>query len=151
MFVSKITRFYRQPDMTSSSVLPQNALHSHVLDGFWSSDYDFSIASRSNYLSGMHDFFEITRFFCKPDMTYWFIRQGSLYAILHDGFWKSDHYFLIAFHSNFLSGMYGFRDNEVLLQAGYDVIVIFPPRRALRYITWRNLKEQLWLPDSVPL
>jgi len=28
------------------------------------------------------------------------------------------------FNINFLSGMHGFRDNEVLLQGGYDVIVI---------------------------
>jgi len=28
--------------------------------------------------------------------------------------------------------MYGFRDNEVLLQAGYDVIVISPPGGAAR-------------------
>jgi len=35
--------------------------------------------------------------------------------------------FLIAFLSNFLSAMHRFRDNEVLLQAGYDVIEICPP------------------------
>jgi len=34
-----------------------------------------------------------------------------------------DHDFLIAFHINFLSGMHDFRDNEVLLPTGYDVIV----------------------------
>jgi len=28
------------------------------------------------------------------------------------------------FHVNFLSGMHGFRDNEVLLEGGYNVIVI---------------------------
>jgi len=49
----------------------------------------------------------------------WFLRQGALHAILHDGFWKSAYNFLIAFHNNFLSGMHGFRDNEVLLQAGW--------------------------------
>jgi len=42
---------------------------------------------------------------------------------------------LIVSHSNFLSGMHGFRDNEVLLQAGYEVIVISPPGGALRYFT----------------
>jgi len=52
--------------------------------------------------------------------------QGALHAIFHEGFWKSYHDFLIVFHSDFLSGMHGFRDNEVLLQAGYDVIVISP-------------------------
>jgi len=51
---------------------------------------------------------------------------GAFQAIFHDGFWKSDHDFLIAFHSNFLSAMHGFRDIKVLLQAGYDVIVISP-------------------------
>jgi len=40
--------------------------------------------------------------------------------------------FLIASHSNFLSGMNCFRDNEVLLQAGFDVIVISPPGSAAR-------------------
>jgi len=38
----------------------------------------------------------------------------------------SDHDFLIVFHSNLLSLIHGFRDNEVLLQAGYDVMVISP-------------------------
>jgi len=65
---------------------------------------------------------EITRFYCKPDITSsWFLRQGSLYAIVHNGFWKGDHDFLIAFHSDFLSGMHGFQDIEVLLQADYEV------------------------------
>jgi len=69
----------------------------------------------------------ITRFYCKPDMTSsWFSRQGAFQATFHDGFRKSDHDFLIAFHSKFLSGMHGFRDNEVLLPTGYDVIVISP-------------------------
>jgi len=81
----------------------------------------------------------------------WFLRQGTLYAILHDEFWKSDHDFRIAFYSNFFSGMHGFRDNEVLLQAGYDVIVIPPPWVALRYFTWRNLKGRPWLYIHVQL
>jgi len=69
-----------------------------------------------------------------------FLRQGALHAILHDGFWKSDHVFLIAFYSNFFSVMHGFRYNEVLLRAGYDDMVIFPPRSASHYFTWRILK-----------
>jgi len=31
--------------------------------------------------------------------------------------------------------MHGFQDSEVLLQAGYDVIVISPPGGALHYFT----------------
>jgi len=70
---------------------------------------------------------EITMFYDKPNMTTsWFLRQGALHAICLNGFWKIDHDLLIAFHCNFFSGMHGFRDNEVLLQTGYEVIVISP-------------------------
>jgi len=62
----------------------------------------------------------------------WFLRQGALHDILHNGFWKSDHDFLIMFHGNFLSAMHGFRDNEVLLPNGYDVIFSPPPGGAAR-------------------
>jgi len=34
--------------------------------------------------------------------------------------------------SNFLSAVHGFRDNEVLFQAGYDVIMIYPPEGTAR-------------------
>jgi len=39
---------------------------------------------------------------------------------------ESDHDFQKAFYSNSRYWMHGFRDNDVLLQAGYNVIVIFP-------------------------
>jgi len=120
-------------------------------DGFWKSDHDFLIAFHivTFYLRCMVS--EITMFYCKPDMTSsWLRRQGALNAILHDGFWKSDHDLLIVFHSNFLSGMHGFRDNEVLLQGGYDVIVISPLGGTSGNFSWRILKERPWLPDSVP-
>jgi len=70
----------------------------------------------------------MTKFYCQPDMTSW-----SVLRTFYDGIWKSDHDFLIAFHSNFVYGMHGFRDGEVLLQAEYDVIMISPPG-ALRTI-----------------
>jgi len=60
------------------------------------------------------------------------LRQGALHLHVHDGFWRSDHDFLIASRSNVLFGMHSFRDNEVLLEAGYDVIVIYPPGGAAR-------------------
>jgi len=46
--------------------------------------------------------------------------------------------------------MHGLRDNEVLLPTGYDVIVISPPRGASDDFSCRILKEQPWLPVSVP-
>jgi len=93
---------------------------------------------------------EIKRCYCKPDMTSsWFLRQGAPHAIFHNGFWKSDHDFLIAFYCNFLVTMHGFRDNEVLLQTGYDVIVIYPLGRVSDDFSWRILKERPWLPISL--
>jgi len=94
---------------------------------------------------------EIARFYGRADVTSsWFIRQGALHAVLYDGIWMRKHDFLIAFHSNVLSGMHGFWDNEVLLPTGYDVIVIYPPGGALGNFSSRILKERPWLPDSVP-
>jgi len=46
--------------------------------------------------------------------------------------------------------MHGFRENEVLLQAGYDVTVISTPGRASGEFSWRTSEERPWLPDSVP-
>jgi len=45
---------------------------------------------------------EIKRFYCQPDMmSSSVLRQGALKTLFHEGFWKSDHNFLIAFHSKF--------------------------------------------------
>jgi len=33
---------------------------------------------------------------------------------------------MIAFYTNILAEMHGFRDNKVLLQTGYDVMMISP-------------------------
>jgi len=46
--------------------------------------------------------------------------------------------------------MHGFRDNEVLLQAGYDVNVISSPGGTSVEFSWRILKERPWLPDDIP-
>jgi len=88
---------------------------------------------------------EITRCYCKPDRTSsWFHRQGALHSILHDGFWKSEHDSMIMFHGNFLSGMHSFRDNEVLLLTGYDIIVSLPSRGTAHTFSRRFLKKRPW-------
>jgi len=79
-----------------------------------------------------------------------FLRQGALQTIFHDGFWKSKHDFLLVIHSNFLSGMYSFQYNEFLLQAGHDVIGIYPPGGASNDFSLRIRWERAWLPGSVP-
>jgi len=148
--VSKKTRFNCQPDMMSSWFICHGALRAIFLDGFWKSNHNFLIVIYSNFLSAMHNFRDNEVLLQAGYESLWFFRQGSLHAILHDKCWKSDHYFLIAFHSNCWSTMHGFRDNEVLLQAGYDVIVSPPLGGAVRTFSWRILKERPWLPDSVP-
>jgi len=148
--VSEITRFYYKQYMASSWFSRQGSLYAILHDGFWKSDHDFLIGFHSNfYLRCMVT--EITRFYCKPDMTSsWFICQGALQAIFHDGFWKSDHDFLIVIHSNFLSRMHGFRLNLILWPTRYDVIVISPLLGASGDFSWWILKEQPRLPDSFP-
>jgi len=59
-------------------------------------------------------------------MSFSVIRQGALQAIFHDDVWKGDHDFLKVIHSNFISAMHGFQDNEVLFPTRYDVTVIYP-------------------------
>jgi len=99
--VSEITMFYCKPDMTSSWFLRQVALYAIFLDGFWKSDHDFPIAFHGKFVCGMHGFRD-TRFYCKSDMTSaWFCRQGAFQAIFHDGFWKSDHDYLLVVKGEF--------------------------------------------------
>jgi len=138
--VSEITRFiarriWRHRDLSARCRFPLFCMTDSeraTMTSWWRSAATF-------YLGCMVS--EITRFYCKPDMTSsWFLRQGALYAISHNGFWKSDHDFLIAFHSNFLSAIHGFRDNEVLLLTGYDVIVSPLPGGAARTFSGRILK-----------
>jgi len=127
--VSEITRFFCKPDIMSSWFLRQGSLYAILHDGFWKSDHDFLIAFYSNFLSRMHGFLDNEVLLQVNMSSSWFLRQGMLYAILHDGFWKSDYDFLIALYSNFSSGMHGFRDNAVLLPTGYDFFVISPSGR----------------------
>jgi len=125
-------------------------LQANFHDWFWWSGHHFLIAFHSNFSSGMHSFRDNE-----------VLLQGGYYIIVisplgsasWDFSWwimKSDYDFLITFYNNFLYGMNGFRDNEVLLQGGYDVIVISPLRGASSEFSCRILKERRWLPDSVP-
>jgi len=130
--VSEITRFHCKPDMTSSWFLHQGSLHAILLDGFWKSEHDFLIAFHSNFLSVMLGFRDNEVLLPTGYDFIISLPPGALHVHFHDEFWKSDDDFLIVFHSNFLSGKHGFRDNLVLLQAGYDVIVISQPGDAAR-------------------
>jgi len=141
--VSEITCFYWKPDMTSSWLRRQRALNAIFHDGFWKSDHvDFLIVIHINFLSEMHGFRDNKVLL---QGVYDVIMISSLGGASGDfswRFWKSDHDFLIAFYSNFLSGMHSFRDYKVLLQGGYDVIVISPLGGVSHRFCWRNLKER---------
>jgi len=113
-----------KPDMTSSWFGRQGVLHAIFHDRFGKSDHNFLIPFHRNFFSGMHGFWDNKDYY-KPDMTLsQFLRLGALQMLIQDAFWKSEHDLLIVIQSNFLFVMHGFRDYEVLLQAGYDVIVI---------------------------
>jgi len=78
----------------------------------------------TNFLSRLHGFRDNdVLLHARYGVIVWFFRQGVLPANFYDEFWKSDHDFLIVIQSNFLFMIHGFRGNEVLLQARYDVIV----------------------------
>jgi len=112
--------------MTSSYVLRQVTLYVILYDGFRKSDHDFLKAFWSKFSYGMHGFWDNEVYLQVGYDVIVISPPGALHVILYDGFWNGDHVFLIAFHSNFLLGMHGFRDNEVLLQAGYDQLLIAP-------------------------
>jgi len=47
---------------------------------------------------------------------------------------------MVVFHSKFLSEMYGYWDNNVLLPAEYDVIMISSPSGTSDDYSWRILR-----------
>jgi len=128
--------------MTSSWLCRQGALNAIFHDGLWKSDHDLLIVFHINFLSGMHGFWDIKVLLQGEYDVIVISLLGGASGDFYDRFWKSDHDFLITFYSNYLSGMLCFRDNEVLLQAVYDVIVISPLADVSHRFCWRNLKEQ---------
>jgi len=122
-------------------VISPRVLHAILYDRFWKSDHDFLMAFRSNFLPVMHGFWD-NKMLSQAGYDVIVISLWVLYAILYDWFWKSDYDFPMAFRTNFLSGMHGFRDNEVLLQVRYNIIVISPLGGASRYFTWCIMKKR---------
>ena len=66
---------------------------------------------------------------------------GALHTVSNDGCWKSDHGFLLAFNSNFISIMQRFRKNDVFLLTGNYVMVIFQLGGAVHNFRWWILKR----------
>jgi len=56
----------------------------------------------------------------------------------------SDQEFMIVVHCNFSATMHGFRDIEVLMETGHDVIVSSPPGNAARTITTDSEKATMF-------
>jgi len=103
----EITRFYWQPDMTSSSIVRQGERHAIVHDTFWKSDLNFLIAFDSNVLSAMHGFpYNVVLLLTGYEVIVISPLEGDS-DDFHDIFWKSNRDFLIAFHSNFLTFFLG--------------------------------------------
>jgi len=81
-------------------IFPPGAIHANFHDGFWKRVFDFLIAFHSNFLSAMHGF--QANEVLLPSGYDVIVRPapGGAARYSHNGFWKSDHDFLIAFHSN---------------------------------------------------
>jgi len=139
-----------EPDMTSPWILRQESPPAKFHDGFWKSDHDFPIVFHSNFSSVKHGFRDNEVLLQAGYDVIVISLLGGLQASFHDELWKSDNDIPMTFYTNFLSRMHSFRDNEVSLQAGYDVIVISTLGGASGKFWWQNLKERPWLPDSVP-
>ena len=69
-----------------------------------------------------------------------YLRKGALYTVLDDEIRKNEDGFLLAFYSNFTSIIHRFRDNDVFLQTGNDVMVIFLLWGAVYHFQWRILR-----------
>jgi len=98
--LSEITRFYCKPDMTSSSVHCQGALHALFHSGFYKSDRDFLIAIHSNFLA-THGFRDNE---VALPTEYDAIVRPPLKGASPDfrkGFWKNENDFMILLHSPF--------------------------------------------------
>jgi len=137
-----------QPDMTSPWFLRKGAFQGIFHDGFWKSDHNLLIVFHINFFSGRHGFRD-NEFYCKADNIIVISPLGGASGDFLWRIWKSDHDLLIVFPINFFSGMHGFRDNKVLLQGEYDVIVISPLVGASGEFSWRIMIKLPLLPDSV--
>jgi len=132
--VSEITRFNCKPDMMS---LPRGVSR----DFSWRNLKEWPRLHDSNFLAAMHGFRDDEGLLSNGYDVIVSPPPGRAAQTFYDRLSKSDHDFMIAFHSNFLSAIHGFQDNEVLLQSRYDGI-ISPPLGGFHTIFARNMKER---------
>jgi len=130
--------------MMTSSVVDQKAHQVIFHHGFWKKDHDFLIVIHSNFLCVIHGFRDNEVFWQAGYDVIFSPSPGSAertfsWRILNERPWLPD-----CVHSNFLFGTHGFQDNEIILQAGYDVIVIF--RWAAFYT---GFVEGMWKIDPI--
>jgi len=124
--------------MTPSSVLLQGALHALFMTDSERATITM-IMFHSNFLSGMRD--NEVLFPTGYDVIV-SLPPGDAARTFLDGFWKSDHDFLIALYSIFSAVMHGFQDEEVLLRTVYDVIFSSSLGGVSHKLCWRNLKKR---------
>jgi len=110
--VPELTRFYGKPHITSSSFSARGRC-TRLHNGFWKSDDDFLVVNLSNFLAAMHDFRDKEVLLPTGCDVIVSPPPGGVARTISWQYWKSDHDFLIAFHSNVLATMHGFWDNEI--------------------------------------
>ena len=82
----------------------------------------------SKFSSVIHSFRDNEVFLqTENDVIYLSQLGGAVYNNPNDGIRKSENGCLFLFNSNYISIMHRFRDNDVYLQTGNDVMVLCPP------------------------
>jgi len=67
----------------------------------------------------------IPRFYCQLDKkSSWFLRQGVLNAIFHNGFWKNDHDFLLVVNGNFCPNSNGLEFINIFSLHGISLLAV---------------------------
>jgi len=69
-------------------------------------------------------------------------RQGALETFFRDGFWNSGHDSLIAFHSNFIFEMHGFRENR-FTGMGISYVQEYKIKNLRKLITKENVTRPI--------
>ena len=93
---------------------------------------------------------EIMFLFANPEDVFVMIPLGGA---VYSSQWRisvGDKLFLKLINRNFISNMHCFRNKDVFLQTGTDVVVLCPPGGAVRCFWKQILKTWSWFPICVP-
>jgi len=144
--ISEVLRFSWMREMTSCQFLREGALWTVFDDRFWKIDTNFLSVVNGSFCSNTHHFRDIEVFLDAGNDVTAVSPLGAPYTVFDGGFWKIDTNFLSVVNSNYCSKTHHFRDIEIFLVAGNDVIAVSPLGDAVYSFRWWILKDRHQLP-----